>query len=455
MMQNMMPFLLEMRYADMKSNNISYDLAERDNTLAEAQTYANFATDWIRSRKLFYMDVFSQLRKRIINLKKNSSEATDMSSSMIDETDNKMFGATFERDYETSKMMEIITSKLEKVICPVVKTIPKMSPSSTVTYKAKKVAFKTIEPIDGENASTSGINEITWKTEEINPEIEAQIQLKKANIVRTIIKSIIVSSNSVQKFNNIVFENAAQMLQDIHTKKIMGEKMKCNNVLTIEQSKSFKNDFNICITFAHSVRNRIWNIIEYIDKITEYLKLNEKELVPGKDDEFRYLANLQSELCEYIAAFSRTIIAGEEAEAIVEETRHIPLNDLSDQQSIDYEKIFYNHLSNIADLSQNFKTAWNASDAFADLLHCLFVLLVDDIDDFWSNLPQSSNCALFQKFNTNNVRITTTTNASRKFLAITSGRINIQNLKQITIPKATAIEIEISADKSKRRTTYV
>ncbi|VDM13348.1 unnamed protein product [Wuchereria bancrofti] len=372
----MSPLLLEMRYANMKSNNQSYDPIERANNLALIQASADFATDLINSRKLYYMNISTNFRKLIINLKQTYQQINKLNNDEI----------MIANDETNSKMMKMIRLKLQQLTHSITTTtyttkineIP-FDTNKTIISKKKQFIFETIEANDNENASTSGA---TYQQNEINVELKLEIDMHKRNIIKNIINAIITSSKSVQQLNNAAHLNARQMLKKIHRAKTIAMEMKYNNTLTYEQSQSVTNDFNICIRFAHQIENNISTLIENIGKIIAYLKLNEtKLLLLEKNDEFQYLINLENKLSDNLIDFDDIIDAGEKASDLIESVELESLFYLPTQESIRYEKMFYNHLSEFVSLTQNFGTAWNANDALADMLQCLLIYIMNDDND--------------------------------------------------------------------------
>uniref|UniRef100_A0A8L7TL04 Bm9256 n=2 Tax=Brugia malayi TaxID=6279 RepID=A0A8L7TL04_BRUMA len=376
-MQRMSPLLLEMQYSNMKSNNESYNFIERINNLALVQASADFATDLINSRKLYYMNISTNFRKLIINLKQTYQRVNNSN------TDN---------NETNSKMMKVIHSNLQHLTYRIAATtftskVNKLpfgtNTNKSITSRRKEIIFETIEANDDENASTSGLKDIAYKRNKINIELKLQIDMHKRNAIKNIINAMITISNSVQQFNSKAHSDARQMLKSIHRAETIALEMKYSKKLSDEQSQCVTSNFSACIRFAHRIVSNISALIENIEKIIAYLKLNEiKLLLLDRNSELQLsLINFESKLCDNLAEFDIIIDASEAASDLFENTELESLFYLPTREVIRCEKIFYNHLSEFVSLSRNFSDAWNANDAFADMLQYLLIFIMNDDDD--------------------------------------------------------------------------
>ncbi|CAG9531351.1 unnamed protein product [Cercopithifilaria johnstoni] len=422
----MTPVFIRLIYSDVKSRNRSHDSIKQDEA---AQSSAEFEIEWIRSRKFFYGSIFSEFQRmknfRKINMNRSTNKMND-----------EMIADTHENDGRNSEMI-VITSKIKELSLK-----PDEIPSevaleeSTVPFLTNK-QLSCIEANDGEVASTSGINEMAYKIEEMDSEAQAKIESKKANITQTIIKSIITSSDSVQKVNQIALRNAKLLLHDIRQKKEIGEKMKSNNLLTEEQSQSLEDEFNSYIRFACDIKDYIYNLIQHVDVIASYVKLSEKKLLSNKDQAVQHLTYFENQLCGHLLSFYEIALACEKAREMFEKTKHEPIATSITPESIEYESMFINHLLNFVALSPTFETAWDASDAYLDILHCLFILLVD-VENVPDNSLQGSNLAFFNKFNVKTLHETLmSTNVSQKNVATMPKKSKVQIPEQITSEETT------------------
>ncbi|VDN92494.1 unnamed protein product [Brugia pahangi] len=377
----MSPLLLEMQYSNMKSNNESYNFIERINNLALVQASADFATDLINSRKLYYMNVSTNFRKLIINLKQTYQRVNNSNTDKI--TDN---------NETNSKMMKVIHSNLQHLTYRIaaityttkVNKLPfGTNTKKSITSRRKEIIFETIEANDDENASTSGLKDISYKRNEFNIELKLQIDMHKRNAIKNIINAMITISNSVQQFNSKAHSDARQMLKSIHRAETIALEMKYSKKLSDEQSQCVTSNFNACIRFGHRIVSNISALIENIEKIIAYLKLNEiKLLLLDRNSELQLsLINFESKLCNNLAEFDIIIDASEAASDLFENTELESLFYSPTPEVIRCEKIFYNHLSEFVSLSRNFSDAWNANNTFADMLQYLLIFIMNDDDD--------------------------------------------------------------------------
>ncbi|VBB29984.1 unnamed protein product [Acanthocheilonema viteae] len=427
--EKMMPFLSEMIDADMKSKNISHDSIERHKN-------ENLVNDGFevceKCKDHFYKDISSEHQKTKDFQKVNIN-------SPINEMNDEMIAATYENDGTTSEMI-VITSKIKELSLKSDGMSSEVVPGkSTVTVTKKQL--QSVEANDGEVASISGIS---YEIEKIDSELQAEREFKEVTITQTVIKSIIVSSESVQKANQLALRNAELLLCDICEKKAVGQKMKSCNLLTNEQSESFEKEFNSYIKFATDIKNYISNLIQHVDAIASYVKLNEKKLLSNEDETRQRLICFEKEFCKHLLTFYDIALAGEKAREVFEKMKH-ELIAISDQELIDYESMFISHLLSFAILSRTFEAAWDVSDAYLDILHCLFILLVD-VENISNDSFQGSNLAFLNKFHVKSTNV-------HKNAAI-SEKLNTQEQtisKKTPTPAATSKNTAKSSPESKAR----
>ncbi|VDK85648.1 unnamed protein product [Onchocerca ochengi] len=412
MMQSMSPFILQMRLADMRSRNVSYDLAEQESNLAKAKAAANYATEWIRKRKLLFTRYHSAVWSAL-NFVKNSRNR-DINSSIVemkdeeitDEDDEIALEMTPKYEKLTCKITSEITSKSgestpeaemtsesEEVTSTAIKTTSESDEKPVGTSKAickiEKKASKTVETIYDAVATTSGIKQATCKI--------GEMASKNLDLVKSSIKCLIVISNPVQHFNKLVLQSTMRLLKDVcDTRKSIG-KVKQSKLLTHKEFQSCSKDIEACFDFLTKIKYSIMNTSDQIDEITEYMKLNETKLLSGIDETFQRLIRLECNLRECLTLFKRIAANSDKAVDLVAGSYSEGIIKASTQQST---SVSTSVIDNLQTISDHFRNAWNACDAYADMLHCLSILLAGDIEDFEYIFTQEANLI---RSNTSNI----------------------------------------------------
>ncbi|VDK76135.1 unnamed protein product [Litomosoides sigmodontis] len=383
---------------------------------------AQFETEWMRSREVSCSSLFPEIRGRGEFRKVNGNGSRDKRNDEMIIVTEANEGTTPEMIVITSKIKEKslkLDGRRHSAIASIERSDSNLAPqaardsdlapderrdSNTAPHEGRdsdvapkegsvSAANKELHCVEGDDAevaSVSGVNEVAYKAEHMDPKAQAEIESKKASITQNIIKSIISCSDSVQRISRIAIRNAELLLQDICEKKAVGQAMKANNLLTKEQLESFDDEFNSYIKFASDIRDYISDLIRYVSDIATHVKRVEKKFLSNKDEALQQMTYFENQLCGHLLNFYEIALAGEKAREMFEKTRHEPIVISLPQESIPYEGMFINHLLNFAVFSRTFESAWDAADAYLDILHCLFILLVD-AEKIPDESPQENN----------------------------------------------------------------